>query len=65
MLAALCKAGVPWEVANEWSPIVGFGFLIAAGEVEGQTFNWGAMKWDTADDKHIGGGGSNVQIRRR
>jgi hypothetical protein len=45
-ILTLTKAGVPWEVANSLSPQELLGFVVAAGEITGRRFNWGAMDWE-------------------
>ncbi len=41
----LAKNGVPWDVVMDLDDIERRGFCIAAGIVEGGTFDWNVLSW--------------------
>ncbi len=45
-LMRLLKIGVPWNVAINSSVTRRFAMIVAAGEIEGGTFDWGNMRWE-------------------
>lgn len=45
----LAARGVPWEVAIQLSQAELLGYCVAAGEIDGGKFNWGAMEWERPD----------------
>jgi hypothetical protein len=39
------KHGVPWDAAWQLTPTRRLAYLVAAGEIDGGEFDWGAMRW--------------------
>lgn len=42
---ALCKVGVPWQVAWKLEPFEQVAMMVIAGEQDGNQFDWDFMRW--------------------
>ncbi len=42
----LTKNGVPWDVVMNLDAVERRGFCIAAGIIDGGTFDWNTLRWE-------------------